>query len=119
MPVASIYGLLVEDLGVAPFSDEDVCGFQVAVNDALRMRDIEGLCDVGGDGEDLIQSKRPRVDQTLTAASDGANGDVELRPQRKFADRRLGGLVAAVHTEMAAGFRAGGCFWILSSRRWP
>jgi AraC family transcriptional regulator len=43
-------------------------------------------------------------DAALTAASDGANGEVELGPQRKFAGRRLGGLVAAVHTEMAAGF---------------
>src|SRR5215467_1728190 len=27
-------------------------------------------------------------DAALAAASDGANGDLELRPQRKFADRR-------------------------------
>jgi len=49
-------------------------------------------------------------DAALTAASDGANGEVELRPQRKFADQRLGGLVAAVHTEMAAGFPSGRLF---------
>src|SRR5215467_604234 len=49
-------------------------------------------------------------DVALTAASNGANREVELRPQRKFADRRLGGLVAAVHTEMAAGFPSGRLF---------
>jgi len=49
-------------------------------------------------------------DAALAAASDGANGEVELRPQRKFADPRLGGLAAAVHTEMAAGFPSGRLF---------
>jgi AraC family transcriptional regulator len=49
-------------------------------------------------------------DAALTAASDGSNGEVELRPQRKFADHRLGELVAAVHTEMAAGFPSGRLF---------
>ena len=44
------------------------------------------------------------------ASSDGAYGEVELRPQRKFADHRLGGLVAAVHTEMTAGFSSGRLF---------
>jgi AraC family transcriptional regulator len=49
-------------------------------------------------------------DAALTAASDGANGEVELHPQRKFADHRLGGLVPSVHTEMAAGFPSGRLF---------
>jgi AraC family transcriptional regulator len=49
-------------------------------------------------------------DAALAAASHGANGEVELRPQRKFADPRLGGLAAAVHTEMAAGFPSGRLF---------
>jgi len=49
-------------------------------------------------------------DAALTAASHGVNGEVELRPQRKFADPRLGGLVAAVHPEMAAGFPSGQLF---------
>ena len=49
-------------------------------------------------------------DAALTAASHGSNGEVELRPQRKFADPRVGGLVAAVHTEMAAGFPSGRLF---------
>src|SRR5260370_40104803 len=58
-------------------------------------------------------------DAVLMASSDGAYGEVELRPSRKFANPRLSALVAAVHAEMVPGFRAGGCFWILSNRRWP
>ncbi len=49
-------------------------------------------------------------DAALRAASDQPNGEVELRPQRKFADSRLGGLVAAVHAEMVAGFPGGRLF---------
>jgi AraC family transcriptional regulator len=49
-------------------------------------------------------------DAPLMAASDGAYGEVELCPQRKFADPRLGALVAAAHAEMAAGFPSGRLF---------
>jgi hypothetical protein len=49
-------------------------------------------------------------DAALMTASDGANGEVELRPQRQFADPRLGALVAAVRTEMVAGFPSGQLF---------
>jgi AraC family transcriptional regulator len=49
-------------------------------------------------------------DAALMAASDEPNGEVELRPHRKFADSRLGALVAAVHTEMVAGFPSGQLF---------
>lgn len=50
-------------------------------------------------------------DAALITASDGAKGEeVELRPRRKFADPRLGALVAAVHTEMVAGFPSGRLF---------
>ena len=49
-------------------------------------------------------------DAALIAASDGPNGEVELRPQRKFADSRLGALVTAVHAEMVAGFPSGQLF---------
>ena len=49
-------------------------------------------------------------DAALIAACDEPNGEVELRPHRKFADSRLGGLVAAVHAEMAAGFPSGRLF---------
>src|SRR5579863_9256524 len=43
-------------------------------------------------------------DTALVSASHKPNGEVELRPRRKFADSRLGALVTAVHAEMMAGF---------------
>src|SRR5450432_2526528 len=49
-------------------------------------------------------------DAALMAASDESNGEVELCPHRKFADSRLGALVAAVHAEMVAGFPSGRLF---------
>jgi len=49
-------------------------------------------------------------DAALLAGSDGAYGEVELSPSRKFADRRLSAMVAAVHAEMVAGFPSGRLF---------
>src|ERR1700726_1694803 len=49
-------------------------------------------------------------DSALLASSDGAYGEVELRASRKFADRRLSAMVAAVHAEMVAGFPSGRLF---------
>ena len=49
-------------------------------------------------------------DAALMASSDGAYGEVELRPSRKFANPRLSALVAAVHAEMVAGFSSGRLF---------
>jgi len=49
-------------------------------------------------------------DAALMASSDGAYGEVELQPSRKFADARLRALVAAAHTEMIAGFPSGRLF---------
>ena len=49
-------------------------------------------------------------DAALMAASDDPNGEVELRPHRKFTDSRLGALVSVVHAEMAAGFPSGRLF---------
>jgi len=46
-------------------------------------------------------------DAALMASSDGAYGDVELRPSRKFADSRLSALAAAARAEMVAGFPSG------------
>ena len=46
----------------------------------------------------------------LMASSDGAYGEVELRPSRKFANPRLSALVAAVHAEMVTGFPGGRLF---------
>src|SRR5579864_6329598 len=44
------------------------------------------------------------------ASSDGAYGEVELRPSRNFANPRLSALVAAAHVEMTAGFPSGRLF---------
>ena len=49
-------------------------------------------------------------DGALMAASNEPNGEVELRPHRKFADSRLGALVTVVHAEMVAGFPSGRLF---------
>src|ERR1700745_1395993 len=49
-------------------------------------------------------------DAALMACSDGAYGEVELRPSRKFANARLSAMVAAVHAEMVAGFPRGRLF---------
>src|ERR1700731_4356308 len=49
-------------------------------------------------------------DAALMASSDGAYGEVELRPSRKFADSRLSSLVAAARAEMVAGFPSGRLF---------
>src|SRR5580698_2052116 len=49
-------------------------------------------------------------DAALLASSDGAYGEVELRASRKFADKRLRAMVAAVEAEMAAGFPSGRLF---------
>jgi AraC family transcriptional regulator len=49
-------------------------------------------------------------DAALMASSDGAYGEVELRPSRKFADPRLSAMVAAVDAEMVAGFPSGRLF---------
>jgi AraC family transcriptional regulator len=49
-------------------------------------------------------------DAALKTASDGVDSEVELRPQRRFVDSRLGALVAAAHTEMVAGFPSGQLF---------
>jgi AraC family transcriptional regulator len=49
-------------------------------------------------------------DAALLACSDGAYGEVELHPSRKFAEPRLSAMVAAVHAEMLAGFPSGRLF---------
>jgi hypothetical protein len=49
-------------------------------------------------------------DEALMACSDGAYGEVELRPSRKFADPRMRAMVSAVHAEMVAGFPSGRLF---------
>jgi AraC family transcriptional regulator len=49
-------------------------------------------------------------DAALSAACDGASGDVELRRLGSLVDARLGALAAAVNAERAAGFPSGRLF---------
>jgi hypothetical protein len=49
-------------------------------------------------------------DTALTAASDGASGEVELHRTDNLVDTRLGALVEAVNTERIAEFPSGGLF---------
>jgi AraC family transcriptional regulator len=49
-------------------------------------------------------------DPALRAARGGTSGDLELRVVHKFADARLGALVAAVNAERIAGFPSGRLF---------
>jgi AraC family transcriptional regulator len=49
-------------------------------------------------------------DAALMTSSDGAYGEVALRPSRKFADPRVRALVTAAHAEMVAGFPNGRLF---------
>src|SRR3979490_1235723 len=49
-------------------------------------------------------------DRALTAASDGASGEVELRRTDNLVDARLGALVEAVNAERIAGFPSGSLF---------
>src|ERR1700758_1675436 len=49
-------------------------------------------------------------DAALMASSNGAYGEVELHPSRKFANPSLSALVAAAHAEMVAGFPSGRLF---------
>jgi AraC family transcriptional regulator len=49
-------------------------------------------------------------DAALMASSDGAYGEVELHPSRKFSDPRLRAMVAAVDAERVAGFPNGRLF---------
>ena len=49
-------------------------------------------------------------DASLTAASDGAFGEVELRRTDSLVDARLGGLVEAVNAERIDGFPSGRLF---------
>src|SRR6202045_219850 len=72
------------------------------------------LCDRhNGEGVGLMNVQHLQLgisDAALLASSDGAYGEVELRPSRKFADPRLSAMVAAVHAEMVAGFPSGRLF---------
>src|SRR5438876_6509156 len=72
------------------------------------------LCDRHvGEGVGLMNVPHLQLgisDAALMACSDGAYGEVDLRPSRKFSEPRLSAMVAAVHAEMVAGFPSGRLF---------
>ena len=45
--------------------DKDICRLDIAMNDALAVRRVEGIGDFDPDGEELIQFHRTAVDQVL------------------------------------------------------
>jgi AraC family transcriptional regulator len=63
----------------------------------FRNEDVLGLCIAISDA-------------ALTAAADGASGEVELRKMDNFFDTRLAALVKAVNAERLAGFPSGRLF---------
>jgi AraC family transcriptional regulator len=63
----------------------------------FRNEDLHGLCIAISDA-------------ALTAASDGASGEVELRKTDNLVDARLGALVEVVNTERITGFPSGRLF---------
>src|SRR2546428_7714847 len=48
----------VEDLGLPALGDQDVRGFDVPMDDASRVRGIQGVRDLGGEDEDFIRLQR-------------------------------------------------------------
>src|SRR5437879_11786812 len=77
---------------------------------AYRAGDL-ALCD-RHQGEWVGLMKVPHLqfgisDAALMAASEEPNGEIELRPHRKFADSRLGTLARAVHAGSTPGFARG------------
>jgi len=57
-------------------------------------------------------------DAALITGSDAPNGELELRPHRKFATLACVCWLRLFMPRWWLGFQAGGCFWILSNRRW-
>ena len=55
----------VEDLRLAALGDEDVGGLDVAVDDALRVRGVEGVCNLDPEIERDFERERPVVDAVL------------------------------------------------------
>ena len=54
---------------MATLGDEDVCGFNVAVDDAFSVRGIEAVGDLDRDGKQALNIKRIRIDEVLESDS--------------------------------------------------
>ena len=78
----------VQDLRLPALGDEDVRGLDVAVDDALRVRGVEGVCNLDREIERDFERQRPVVDPVLQ----------RLAVEELHRDERLAlGLVDVVH----------------------
>jgi hypothetical protein len=59
----------VEDLGVAAFCDEEVGGFDVAMNDPLSVSGVERISGSDAEIEDLLDMKAAASDEMLQRGS--------------------------------------------------
>ncbi len=55
----------IKNFGMAAFGDKNVCGFDVAMDDALRMCCIETIGDFDADVEEQFHVQRPAHDGVL------------------------------------------------------
>ena len=93
----------IEDLGIAALGDENVCGLDVAVDDALRMGGIESVGDFDGIGEELIEFEGAAGDDVLErGAIEKFHGDEGFAGV--FADVVDGADVGMVQRGGGAGF---------------
>lgn len=74
----------VEDLRVPASREEQVCRFDVAMDDALRVRSIEGICDL-----------LPEIEDRRLGHRAGAEHDLERIPLEEFHDEKAPRLVPA------------------------
>ena len=57
----------VEDLRLSARGNEDVCGLQIAVDDAFAVRNVERVGDLRPNVEDLVERQRVTVDLPVQA----------------------------------------------------
>ena len=55
----------IEHLRLAPIGDENIRRFDIAVNDAFRVRRVERVGDVDGERQQLLERQRIAVDRFL------------------------------------------------------
>src|SRR5208283_283325 len=95
----------IQNLGVASGGDENVGGLDVAMDNALGMRGIEGVGDFGGEGEDYLGIHGAAADAVLEGgAFQKFHGDVGLLAA--LADVVDGADVGVIQRRSGAGLAA-------------
>ena len=95
----------VENLGVAAVGDENVRGLDVAMDDSLAVRGIEGVGHFDRQGEQALELHRPALDQVLQGlAAEALHHDEEMAIV--LADFVDGADVGMVQRRSGAGFAA-------------